>query len=87
MKARSIVLSLLFSLAGIATAAAQTADGDWQGTLPANGTQVRVVLHLKADGRGGFTASLDSPDQGATGIPVSSVSFANSTMKFGQPSH
>ena len=81
MTTRSFVLTMLLSLAA-ATSFAQTIEGDWQGTVPANGTQVRLVLHLKADGHGGLVATLDSPDQGASGIPVSSVSFVDSTLKF-----
>jgi len=83
MKTALYVVAL--SLGAAAIAHAQSIDGDWQGTLPANGSMVRVVLHVKADDRGGLTASLDSPDQGATGIRVASVSVANATLKFDVP--
>lgn len=38
----------------------------------------RVQRHKK---RNAYTSTLDSPDQGAKGIPVSSTSFENSTLK------
>jgi len=75
-----VVAPLLFG----ASLHAQNAVGDWQGTLDANGTTLHVVVHITEDG-GGFKATLDSPDQGATGIPVGSVSVAGSVLKFEVP--
>lgn len=48
--------------------------GDWYGALNV-GAKVPVVLHVKADG----TASLDSPSQGAAGMPAS-INVAGSTV-------
>ncbi len=45
--------------------------GNWLGTLPVGGG-LRVVFHISKDGSI-YTANMDSPDQGAKGIPVSSV--------------
>ncbi len=45
--------------------------GNWLGTLPVGGG-LRVVFHISKDGTI-YSANMDSPDQGAKGIPVSSV--------------
>ena len=81
---KTIRMAVLFCLlAGVPTLA-QNAVGDWQGTLDANGTTLRVVVHI-TQSEGGYRATLDSPDQGANGIPVGSVSVAGSALKFEVP--
>ena len=49
--------------------------GDWQGTLSAGGAELRLVLHMGAAKDGSLTATLDSVDQGAYGIPVSAITL------------
>jgi hypothetical protein len=49
-------------------------DGDWDGALDINGTQLRLALHVKTTPAQGTTATLDSIDQNALGIPVSAIS-------------
>lgn len=51
----------------------ETVEGTWLGALNVGGTELRIVFHISRDADGAFTATLDSPDQGATGIPVASV--------------
>jgi hypothetical protein len=81
---KTLSMAVLACLFTGASAQAQNAVGDWQGALDANGTTLHVVVHITEDG-GGFKATLDSPDQGATGIPVGSVSVAGSVLKFEVP--
>ena len=81
---KTLSMALLACLLPLMSAQTQNAVGDWQGTLDANGTTLHVVVHITEDG-GGFKATLDSPDQGATGIPVGSVSVAGSVLKFEVP--
>jgi uncharacterized protein len=47
-------------------------DGIWQGTLDAGGTKLRIVFHI-TNMEDGLMATMDSPDQGANGIPVTTV--------------
>jgi len=49
--------------------------GNWAGTLEAGAARLRLVLHVTA-GESGLTAKIDSVDQGATGIPVTTVNAA-----------
>lgn len=55
--------------------------GEWQGALNVQGTQLRLVLHVALED-GNYSATLDSPDQGAKGLPVTSITFENSVLKF-----
>ena len=69
----------LVVLAG-ALAHAQNIVGDWQGALKIGPSELRLVLHITKGDNGGFKATLDSIDQGANGIPVSSVSLKDSQL-------
>ncbi len=83
MKKLLAVSALLFLSAGLAQA--QDIAGDWQGTLSAGGAELRLVLHITKAADGSLKATLDSVDQGANGIPVSSISFKDS--KLSGPGH
>src|SRR5690625_5325365 len=43
------------------------------------GTQLTLVFHIQ-EADSGFTATFDSPDQGALGIPFTSVEFNDDTL-------
>jgi hypothetical protein len=60
-------------------AAPASVAGDWQGSLNAGGTELRLLLHMTAKD-GGLSATLDSIDQGADDIPVSAVTLVNSKL-------
>jgi pimeloyl-ACP methyl ester carboxylesterase len=74
-----IVAALVLGLAGSATA--QDLVGDWRGTLKAGAAELRLVLHV-VRGSGGLSATLDSLDQGANGIPVTSIALKGTTVTF-----
>jgi len=78
MKMLSVVLSI--ALLG-SSAVAQDVAGDWHGTLNAGGTDLRLVLHIAKGENGTLKATLDSVDQGANGIPVTSATLQDSTLK------
>ncbi len=54
--------------------------GTWMGRLNAGGTQLRVVFHIEEGDDGALTGTLDSPDQGATGIPLGDISGSGSSI-------
>lgn len=69
----SLLLGVTFAFLGVTTISAQDAVvGSWSGTLDAGTARLKIVFHIEK-GDGGLTATMDSPDQGATGIPVSEV--------------
>ena len=58
----------------------QDITGQWNGILNVQGTQLRIVFNInKTDA--GLSSTMDSPDQGAKGIPVTSTSFENQILK------
>jgi pimeloyl-ACP methyl ester carboxylesterase len=59
----------------------QDITGQWNGLLKVQGTQLRVVFNVsKTDA--GYSATMDSPDQGAKGIPVTNTVIEGSKVKF-----
>ncbi|MCK4373048.1 MAG: alpha/beta fold hydrolase [candidate division Zixibacteria bacterium] len=56
--------------------------GDWLGVLKVAGMELRLVIKIKTTDKGGFTATMDSPDQGATDIPIDKVTFSGDTLQF-----
>jgi len=80
-------------LAALAVSAAWAADKDapkpadkglagfWQGVIKVGAIELRVVLNVTAKDDGGLLATLDSPDQGAKGIPVDEVSLKDKDVK------
>lgn len=86
-KIRMHVLScamLLRSVAAFATPVASTPPdltGIWQGVLKISGIELRLVIKVSKSADEQYTATLDSPDQGAKDIPASLVSFTNGDVK------
>ncbi len=55
--------------------------GSWSGILDIpQGPQLTVVYHVERSEAGGLTGTLDSPDQGVTGIPLSAATFEGGTL-------
>jgi uncharacterized protein len=52
------------------SASAQNVEGQWLGTLNVMGQKLRIVFHIEKTSDTSYSATLDSPDQGAKGIPV-----------------
>jgi hypothetical protein len=66
--------------AAIPVATKPAIAGDWAGTLTVGPAQLRLVLHITAAKDGSLTATLDSLDQGANGIPVTSATMVGSKL-------
>jgi hypothetical protein len=64
---------------------AQRWEGTWTGRLDSGGPGLRLVVHLEESG-GVLTGTLDSPDQGANGIPIGSVTATVDEIRFTVPS-
>jgi len=56
-------------------------EGIWEGKLKVPGTELRIVFKISKNSDGTLTATLDSPDQGATDIPVEEVIFIDNTLR------
>ena len=64
----------------IGTAQGQNIEGNWFGVLKVQGTQLRMVVHITKT-ENGYSSTLDSPDQGAIGIPVSQTIVTGLQLK------
>lgn len=76
-----MLLLFVGAFAPFAAAQLQMA-GNWQGVLSIGGAQLHLLLHVKTATDGSLTATLDSVDQGALGIPVSSVTMNGMNVSF-----
>jgi uncharacterized protein len=78
----AIVISTLTIF--LSTSQAQNITGNWYGALQAQGVTLRLVVHVsKTDS--GYASTMDSPDQGAKGIPVTTTTFESSILRFSIP--
>lgn len=59
---------------------AQDITGTWNGVLEFSGVRLRLVLHISGE-NGLYQATLDSPDQGAKGIPATQVKYADRALE------
>ncbi len=56
-------------------------SGDWQGVLDVNGAKIPLIIHLMQE-NGQQKGTLDSPAQGATGIPMTALEFSDNNLMF-----
>jgi hypothetical protein len=66
--------------AKIEAASAASLQGSWEGALQVQTARLRLVLNVTKADDGAYRATLDSIDQGATGIPVNEITFSNGTV-------
>jgi len=82
MKTFSILLLALVTSINLT---AQDISGQWNGALKVQGIQLRLVINISKTADG-YSATMDSPDQGVKGIPIAQTTFENSILKFAIPS-
>lgn len=77
---RKIFTTAIFILLTLITCAqTKTITGTWVGSLDV-GVKLRLVFNISADSASSLKATMDSPDQGAKGINVSSVIFKGDSL-------
>ncbi len=59
------IFALVFSI----SAFSQDISGSWKGVLTVQGQEIPLLFNLKDDS-GVLSSTMDSPSQGATGIPM-----------------
>ncbi len=82
MASRLFLLTLCVS---VAPAQGPGFEGHWLGTLNAGGASLRLALHIETGSAGSLTGKMDSIDQGAIGIPLSSVTHKGRAVSFEIP--
>ncbi|MEO6388505.1 MAG: serine hydrolase [Croceibacterium sp.] len=69
-----------------APAAAQEAVGNWAGVLEVTeSVKLPLVVHILRDDSGAVTGTMDSPTQGAIGLPLAAIVTAPGTLMFTVP--
>jgi len=76
---------LLITILSVFIMTGQEITGQWNGILKVPGSQLRVVFNI-AKTAAGYNATMDSPDQGAKGIPFTTTKFENAILKLEIPS-
>lgn len=69
------------ALPAMAVAQQEGLAGHWQGTLVVGQNSLRLIMHVAPSSDGGYEATIDSPDQGASGIPVSGVTVTGDSIR------
>ena len=77
-------LILVLSILATNTMFSQEISGAWFGSLQIQGTDLPLVFNISKTGNN-YTATMDSPKQKAFGIPVTTTTFENSTLKIAIP--
>src|ERR1043165_4847182 len=80
-----IMLSIFLLIASALAVAAQgptpKVEGNWLATLPVGDAKVRLVLKIEKSANG-YAAKFDSPDQGATDLPIDSIVLDGTKLTF-----
>ncbi len=61
-------------------------EGIWEGKLEVFGTELTIVCHVSVTPEGSLIATIDSPDQGVTGIPVEQITLKKNNLSLQIPS-
>lgn len=56
-------------------------EGDWEATLDVGAAKLRLIVHVISKD-GALSATLDSPDQGATGLSIDTISVSENSFRF-----
>src|SRR5574338_125370 len=68
MRTLIFLFGLIACISQLSAQPARTVAGSWEGSLNV-GAELRIVFHIREADQGQLTATMDSPDQGAFGIP------------------
>jgi len=59
--------------------------GSWQGILDAGSVKLRLGFNISVGDDGNYQATLDSPDQGANGIPMGKITYEGDSLRIDAP--
>lgn len=77
-------LVFIFFFVSLQTIFSQEIHGSWAGSLNIQGTQLPLILNVQKNGDL-YQTTLDSPMQGAKGIPIKETTFANNELQIAAP--
>jgi len=80
---KNLLFSFIFLLICFSVKS-QEVTGSWYGSLEVQGQKLRIVFHVEEEGEN-FKSTMDSPDQGAKGIPMGNTTFTRDTLEISAP--
>jgi len=80
-----ISLWMIAALPAIAQGEIEQLSGSWMGSLDAGSTSLRLVFNLTVEEDGSISATMDSPDQGAKGVPMGEVLVTKDSLRIEAP--
>lgn len=81
MKTKSVLFLLFLCFQSIF---GQDIQGAWEGSLSIQGTQLPIIFNVQKNGDS-YQTTLDSPMQGAKGIPTKETTFTNNELQIKAP--
>lgn len=78
MKKHTCLIFLTFFISNLS---AHDIEGEWRGVLNVGAAKLRLNVNIAKEGMG-YVATMDSPDQGAKGIPITKISVQDKTLEF-----
>ncbi len=80
-----IALWIIVTLPAFSQIEAEQLSGSWMGNLDVGSTSLRLVFNISVADDHSYSANMDSPDQGATGIPLGEVSLNGDSLRIEAP--
>lgn len=80
LKFPALLLTLLIPVTIFAQAQHGPIIGTWSGALQVGGTSLPLAIHISTSADGTLIANMDSPQQGAKGIPVQEVRLTQDSL-------
>lgn len=80
MRKISVLLSFLFLSTSVFAQAPPPVVGDWVGALELGAVKLRLILHVTSGEDGQLRGTMDSVDQGVTGIPIDVITFEGKSL-------
>jgi hypothetical protein len=77
-----LAVFLLFASLTVAQTPASPAAGTWEGALNTGALKLRIGVSITVQPDGQLSATMDSPDQGAYGLPLDGVTFSGGVLTF-----
>jgi hypothetical protein len=83
MRTSIVVFSfMLIASLGYAQTSTSPVAGAWEGAIDTGALKLRIGVAVTVQPDATLSATMDSPDQGAYGLPLNDVSFANGVFTF-----
>ncbi|MFZ1683996.1 MAG: alpha/beta fold hydrolase [Candidatus Zixiibacteriota bacterium] len=79
-KLSALILAIALTALCTTVHAQPKIEGAWQGIMTVPGAQLHIVFNLSRNADGTLLATMDSPDQGARGIPIDLATFENNHL-------